>query len=799
MGSKLQANLERNESQSPAFQPLRLLIHVRDLVRVLWACRVSITSLVLGVALFWLAAPARDLFMDQRTTTLSNVAFWSLFGLALTFGWAMPVHYSARRVLDSDRWIRIHEAIDEAETARLRVRAARPILWVPRVLGTLCFVAVVVGMITATDELPSIDVDEVVSARTQLWVLAAATIASGVVFTWLTITRRQVFALVPTTVGTGYLAVASVPLVVIALFPSLAQYVPRAPLLMLMLGAWVPPVTALVLLSHRLRMPIIAAAASVAAVVSVLIGDDHDISRLELTSKQLAIADAVSEWRIANDCLPAPKPCDAAPIVVLGAGGAIRAAFYTASTLGALLDATCPSDGESCGGRPAIVSRIFAISSVSGSALAAVTLAAALRRSGKGGEPPCFQQDPAGLWMGFDKPKGWRQCLQQLVTGDYLSPVAIAALFRDINPLFKPWDDRARILEQSFEHRFGSVLAIPDLVASSAQLSNEEVTLASAFSSFLPTAERWSPLLIMNGTSVATGRRILTSHIDIAVGAEERLFLDAYDLDEFQERGRKAPDVSLTTAVTNSARFPIVSPHGAIRVDADIRDRVVDGGYFENFGALTGIELVDALKDSGLNPLVLVITNEPEHDVPLCVIEREVALAIPNAGDHLWLSWLGAPLEAMMSTRSARGTHALAQLRRLTAIRPRQATNAEIANQIRRAPGQQLSRFAYVRVIGDAGPRGELRQLSASWWASKAVQAILDRSLRSAENIAQLRSVCAALGKAASRCIDRLDALRLPGVKAETGAAGRANFSPNGVDLETDPRCEPPGGRLAAP
>ena len=52
---------------------------------------------------------------------------------------------------------------------------------------------------------------------------------------------------------------------------------------------------------------------------------------------------------------------------------------------------------------------------------------------------------------------------------------------------------------------------------------------------------------------------------------------------------RDAPDLRLSTAALLSARFPIISPAGVLRNDADASfgDRVVDGGYFENSGLST--------------------------------------------------------------------------------------------------------------------------------------------------------------------------------------------------------------------
>src|SRR5262249_31712417 len=74
-------------------------------------------------------------------------------------------------------------------------------------------------------------------------------------------------------------------------------------------------------------------------------------------------------------------------------------------------------------------------------------------------------------------------------------------------------------------------------------------------------------------------------------------------------------DVQLSTAAHNSARFPFISPAGAIRNrDHIIVDRIVDGGYFENYGALSAKELalgVHAIQPD-LAPFVLVISNDPD-------------------------------------------------------------------------------------------------------------------------------------------------------------------------------------------
>ena len=87
---------------------------------------------------------------------------------------------------------------------------------------------------------------------------------------------------------------------------------------------------------------------------------------------------------------------------------------------------------------------------------------------------------------------------------------------------------------------------------------------------------------------------------------------------------RNLDDIRLSTAAHNSARFPIVSPAGEIRNrQHQIVDRIVDGGYFENYGALGAMELAQAIRaiEPKLAPFVLVISNDPDEDPDLTKVD----------------------------------------------------------------------------------------------------------------------------------------------------------------------------------
>src|SRR5262249_32732161 len=151
--------------------------------------------------------------------------------------------------------------------------------------------------------------------------------------------------------------------------------------------------------------------------------------------------------------------------------------------------------------------------------------------------------------------------------------------------------------------------------------------LECPFLALRPRSRHWIPLLVLNGTSEATGGRILTTSLEMTYTPQTKcptavahvacpLFVGAESFHDllktnimpggwsgrlgFIERyllsGREGDDVRLSTAAHNSARFPFISPPGSIRnQDNMLADRIVDGGYFENYGALTAKELALAV------------------------------------------------------------------------------------------------------------------------------------------------------------------------------------------------------------
>jgi hypothetical protein len=224
-----------------------------------------------------------------------------------------------------------------------------------------------------------------------------------------------------------------------------------------------------------------------------------------------------------------------------------------------------------------------------------------------------------------------------------------------------------------------------------------------------------------------------------------------------------------------SARFPLVSPAGGIvRKSAGAErkrvpiDRVVDGGYFENFGAQGAFELARALERSyKLKPFILQITNDPsafEYDRCREKIDWEDQYhgrrpEPPSEFDDAnLLRWASDPLGTVLATRTARGTNATAEaLATVTAGRYAQIRvcperiESEGAQGVVAAATRTLRRLFGQASVASPGPEADekaadaFKSLSASWWLSAPVQQYLHQQLEAPHNREEIERVRRAL------------------------------------------------------
>jgi hypothetical protein len=265
---------------------------------------------------------------------------------------------------------------------------------------------------------------------------------------------------------------------------------------------------------------------------------------------------------------------------------------------------------------------------------------------------------------------------------------------------------------------------------------------------------------VLNGTSEATGGRIITTPLASKYKAASRcptsqstsdcpLFVDAdrfHDLLNYQAQpaswlgavqrallvragGKEVlDDVRLDTAALNSARFPFISPAGSIRNKGRaIVDRVVDGGYFENYGALSAKEIALAIHAAqpALAPVVIVISNDPNDlfnpDDDGGVPESEVKADLRNTRDlqerkvraavdgNEPVTDIVTPLITVVNARTAHGLLGVDQLRSTLRDAMSNCRTQTFLIPVRVWP-QHLD-------TGDGA-----RAVSMSWWLSTLVQ-----------------------------------------------------------------------------
>ena len=402
--------------------------------------------------------------------------------------------------------------------------------------------------------------------------------------------------------------------------------------------------------------------------------DNHDVraaDRGKPLPARWTIDEALQAWL--DERRPASPAQQRPPFIVVAAeGGASRAGYWTVLALGEMVRQD-----------PAVRDSIFAISSVSGGSVGAVLMRALI-------DLDRVQEAELG-WKNADDrvvcdsgeaaPQPYLSCLRVFMRRDFLAAAFTGMFFTDLMQRVWPaalgrFPDRAETLELSWEaswdEMIASLKAPQGADAERLKALQQKATGlfgkgfagtwgkgAKAFGGSEAT-KPW-PVLLLNGTAVETGRRVITSNVETLTPAFPTTtrkdgqpatvalpcvaILTAYGRDNATVRRKRAEecrvweapavhdpfdtlavDMPVSTAVNMSARFPIVEPAGGI-VDARTGKRayhVVDGGIYENFGAQTVRDLLHfvliarELKDpdakKGVRPLVVLISTDHELD-----------------------------------------------------------------------------------------------------------------------------------------------------------------------------------------
>jgi hypothetical protein len=272
--------------------------------------------------------------------------------------------------------------------------------------------------------------------------------------------------------------------------------------------------------------------------------------------------------------------------LVAAAGGGARAAYWTASVLGAIQDS-----------QPDFARQLFAVSAVSGGALGGAAFATL------GADPPTCRIERK-------ESRSFRECLAEFLSYDFLSPVMASYLTADLVNRFVPLErflaDRAEALELSWERAWDNTISGPNWMRA-------------------PFDERWTDRkfqinLLLNGTIADAGVRSRAGDPPTLRPGERAV---TSNLKLIDQTGVTIPNpasysrLSLSTAIDNSTRFPFVEPVGGVTPHLDSRTNntalstyyLADGGYYDNYGAATLLDLIHMLENqwSTLNIDKLVI------------------------------------------------------------------------------------------------------------------------------------------------------------------------------------------------
>lgn len=466
-------------------------------------------------------------------------------------------------------------------------------------------------------------------------------------------------------------------------------------LLFLALGATavVALLESLAQVAERRRLPLLALVIAVGGLWSYTdLNDNHTLRTRPrppdaaapppMDAAFAAWLDARTGDRAAFAARGAPYPV----LLVAAEGGGARAAAFTALVLEEL--------GRLC---PALLRHTFLIAGVSGGSVGAALVAAGAVRSPPPNRAGCGPDDgPDG--GRDDGPLG---AATQALRADLLAPLARGALVFDVAAQLLP-TDLGRVLPfAALRDAWDSAIRAP-LTEATDRARYLERALDRAWwrqtgesLDRLPFQALWPgpggdiPALLLLTTDVASGRRVAVSHLAMpgppAPGAAEcaapPTMAPPAEIARLRTLAEWLPsrDVSVATAAILSARFPVLTPAATLPCPGTKR-RLVDGGYFENSGLTTVLDVVDALRDgaraAGAALVVLRIENSRATQ------DGRGARGAPPADPTEAFAELGSPIRALLATRGARGEQARASMAR--AVREA-AESCDMARSMRAA------------------------------------------------------------------------------------------------------------------
>jgi hypothetical protein len=329
------------------------------------------------------------------------------------------------------------------------------------------------------------------------------------------------------------------------------------------------------------------------------------------------------------------------PIYVVAAeGGGIYAAYHAASALSAIQD-ECP----------AFAHHTFAISAVSGGSVGASIFAAIASKQPPeqvASQKPCRDDERAKTGNSA------ADSVDRVFRHDFLAPLFAGMLFPDFLQRILPYPihalDRSLALEEALERAWHD-----ELIRNGGNATVRNMLAEPYLAHWRPVSN--VPALLLNTTEVSTGRRRVISPFVFATKKLNFLPIWNETWVEGLPDDMLARNMPLSTAAVLSARFPWVTPAAwfhDIPVNPETRRpdntkgpakpvkvQLVDGGYFDNSGVLTALDLIREMKAAASE-------NHGKLQINLIIVTS----ADPSATAHSYASEVTAPITALLNTRA---------------------------------------------------------------------------------------------------------------------------------------------------
>lgn len=362
--------------------------------------------------------------------------------------------------------------------------------------------------------------------------------------------------------------------VIISFFTFIVVYPVRFPqqigasaIVLFALGSWLVVGTFLDFAEKHYRFPFVFTLILMVTAFS-FINNNHEIRTLD---SPIGARHSIDEHFVAWVKKRQMLSKDTIPVVLMGVqGGGVRSAYWTAQVMAELQNDI-----------PEFSDHTYAYSSVSGGTLGVAAYRAVVRN----------QVD-----------KDASQMIHDVLSQDFLSPVTSWLVVPDLVQKFLPFPigaiDRAKALEYSWEY------------------AGYQSGYNLFSGGFLSATKDDECLYFYNSTHAENGFTTLISNAVV----DNKVFSNKEDF--FSVVGT---DVPQSTAISVSSRFPFLTPPALVKnKNGEKWGHLVDGGYVDNLGANTILELYDHLRllstKSNLKTkffIVFVKNTKEEYSTPI--------------------------------------------------------------------------------------------------------------------------------------------------------------------------------------